>query len=82
MSAVPSGSIIGSIIREMSDHELVEYREKLIAEIEAKSTVARPMKWAEFMTQYEKEKCQALLNEVNDEGMKRFIVIHNQDPEE
>lgn len=82
MSAAKNREPSGSVIHEMSNHRLIEYREELITEIAAQYTteIAMTTRLGDFMAL--KDYCQRRLNEVNNEGMKRFIIIHNQDPEE
>jgi len=81
MSAAKNRAPSGSIIPEMSDHRLIEYREELIAEIASDYTteIAMTTRLSDFNDL--KEYCRRRLNAVNEEGMARFIKIHNGDPE-
>lgn len=76
MSTAKNREPSGSIITEMSHHRLIEYRDYLLTEIAAQYTteIAMTTRFDDFMAL--KEYCQRRLNQVNDEGMKRFIAIH------
>lgn len=78
MSAAKNPAPSGSVIPEMSNHRLIEYRGELLTEIAAEYTaqIAMTTSIDDFMAL--KGYCQRRLGEVHEEIVKRFIELQEQ----